>query len=54
MKEAIDGSAPTRIDYIEAVSQSNLAPVETLSGPSVLAVAVFYGKTRLIDNLLLD
>jgi pantoate--beta-alanine ligase len=54
MKEAIDASAPTRIDYLEAVSQSNLAPVETLSGPSVLAVAVFYGKTRLIDNLLLD
>jgi pantoate--beta-alanine ligase len=54
MKEEIDASAPTRIDYLEAVSQANLAPVETLSGPSVLAVAVFYGKTRLIDNLLLD
>ncbi len=54
MKEAIDASAPTRIDYLEAVAQADLAPVETLSGPSVLAVAVFYGKTRLIDNVLLD
>ncbi|HKP94651.1 MAG TPA: pantoate--beta-alanine ligase [Fibrobacteria bacterium] len=54
MKEEIEASAPTRIDYVEAVSQARLAPVETIAGPSVLAVAVFYGKTRLIDNLLLD
>jgi pantoate--beta-alanine ligase len=54
MKAEIDASAPTRIDYLEAVSQATLAPAETLGGPSVLAVAVFYGKTRLIDNVLLD
>lgn len=54
MAAEIGASAPTRIDYIEAVSQADLAPTDTLSGPSVLAVAVFYGKTRLIDNVLLD
>lgn len=54
LADDIEASSPTRIDYIEAVSQSTLAPEETLSGPTVLAVAVFYGKTRLIDNVLLD
>lgn len=54
MRSEIEASGPTRIDYVEAVPQATLAPAETLSGPSVLAVAVFYGKTRLIDNVLLD
>jgi pantoate--beta-alanine ligase len=53
MQSEIEASAPTRIDYIEAVPQATLAPAESLAGPSVLAVAVFYGKTRLIDNVLL-
>ena len=49
----IEDSSPTRVDYVEAVSQARLEPVETLDAPSALAVAVFYGKTRLIDNVLL-
>ena len=53
MRAEIEASAPTRIDYVEAMPQATLAPVATLEGPSVLAVAVFYGKTRLIDNVLL-
>lgn len=53
MRAQIEASTPTRIDYIEAVSQDAVEPVETISGPSALAVAVFYGKTRLIDNVLL-
>ncbi len=54
LRSEIESSRPARIDYIEAVSQADLRPAETLSGPSVLAVAAFYGKTRLIDNVLLD
>ncbi|MDB5106724.1 MAG: Pantothenate synthetase [Fibrobacteres bacterium] len=53
MRGEIEASSPTRIDYIEAVSQSALAPLDTLDVPAVLALAVFYGKTRLIDNILL-
>lgn len=53
VRAEIEASSPTRIDYVEAMPQATLAPAETLSGPSVLAVAVFYGKTRLIDNVLL-
>jgi pantoate--beta-alanine ligase len=52
-REEIEVSSPARIDYVEAVSQALLAPIETLDAPAALAVAVFYGKTRLIDNVLL-
>jgi pantoate--beta-alanine ligase len=54
MRKEIEASSPARIDYVEAVSQARLEPLETLEEPAVLAVAVFYGKTRLIDNVLLD
>jgi pantoate--beta-alanine ligase len=54
LRKPIEASSPTRIDYAEVVSQATLAPVDQVEGPAVLAVAVFYGKTRLIDNLLLD
>jgi len=53
MRREIAASAPTRIDYVEAVSQERLEPVERLDEPALLAVAVYYGKTRLIDNVLL-
>lgn len=54
LRKTIEASAPTRLDYVEVVSQSLLQPLATVEEPAVLAVAAFYGKTRLIDNLLLD
>jgi len=54
VRAEIEASGPTRIDYVEAVSQSRLEPIERIDTPAALAVAVFYGKTRLIDNILLD
>lgn len=53
LRTELEASSPTRIDYAEAVSQALLAPIETVDGPAALAVAAFYGKTRLIDNILL-
>jgi pantoate--beta-alanine ligase len=53
IRAEIEASEPTRIDYVEAVSQALLAPIETLDAPAALAAAAFYGKTRLIDNILL-
>lgn len=43
-----------RIDYVEIVDADTLQPVETVAGNSVLLLAVFFGKTRLIDNIRLD
>ena len=42
-----------RIDYVEIVDDRTLEPVEHLAGPAIAAVAVHFGKTRLIDNILL-
>jgi len=48
------GEAPlARIDYVETVDADTLQPVEFVRPGSLLALAVFFGKTRLIDNILL-
>lgn len=41
----------TAIDYVAIVDASTLQPVQTISSPSLLAVAVFFGEVRLIDNI---
>jgi pantoate--beta-alanine ligase len=40
------------IDYIEAVGSVDLAPVDRIVEGTLIALAVFVGKTRLIDNLI--
>jgi pantoate--beta-alanine ligase len=42
-----------RIDYVEVVDGETLQPLEVVGPNSLLAVAVFFGKTRLIDNIRL-
>ena len=41
-----------RIDYVEVVDWKNLEPVETIDGAVLVAMAVYIGKTRLIDNII--
>ncbi len=43
-----------RVDYAEIVDASSLRPVQRLAGPALVALAAFIGKTRLIDNILID
>jgi pantoate--beta-alanine ligase len=40
-----------RIDYVEIVDAHSLQPVRTVGHNTLFAVAAFFGKTRLIDNL---
>jgi pantoate--beta-alanine ligase len=42
-----------RIDYIELVDPDALSPVPVISSQVLIALAVFFGSTRLIDNLCL-
>lgn len=52
VKRELEG-AGARLDYVDAVDLDTLQPVELASAQTVLAVACFVGKTRLIDNHLL-
>ncbi|MBR4862735.1 MAG: pantoate--beta-alanine ligase [Firmicutes bacterium] len=54
MKELIEKEPLARIDYVEAVNGINMRPVETLDAPVLVAMAVYIGKTRLIDNFIIE
>jgi len=41
-------------DYLELVHPETLKPLDTITGPALLAVAVKFPKARLIDNMLLQ
>jgi pantoate--beta-alanine ligase len=47
---AIPGS---KIDYIAVCSAGTLMPLKEVNEPAVILVAVWVGKTRLIDNILI-
>jgi pantoate--beta-alanine ligase len=50
----IIGEAPlARIDYVDLVDPGTLQSIEAVLPNSLLALAVFFGKTRLIDNIVL-
>jgi len=52
-KGVIASANSSRVDYISIVDADNLQPLETLRPSAVITLAVFIGKTRLIDNLRL-
>ena len=54
MKKNIETEPLAKIDYVEAVDVLSMAPVEKLEGTCMLAMAVYIGKTRLIDNTLIN
>jgi pantoate--beta-alanine ligase len=54
VRETIGQAPLARIDYVDLVDAKNLQPLDVLRPNSLLALAVFFGKTRLIDNILLS
>ena len=42
------------VDYVELYSFPGLEPIEAVEQPALLAIAVRIGKTRLIDNVILE
>ncbi|HOV53974.1 MAG TPA: pantoate--beta-alanine ligase [Fervidobacterium sp.] len=42
-----------KIDYIEVVDEKTLIPVDRIEGDVIVAIAVFFGKARLIDNVII-
>jgi pantoate--beta-alanine ligase len=55
LARAIIAKAPlARIDYVELVDAETLQPIESVRPDSLLVLAVYFGKTRLIDNIRLS
>jgi len=52
-RNAINEAPLARIDYVELLDAEILRPVQIAGSNSVLVLAVFFGKTRLIDNIRL-
>jgi pantoate--beta-alanine ligase len=52
-RKIIDASSLARTDYLELVDAETLQPRETVQPNSLIAVAAFFGQTRLIDNIRL-
>jgi len=52
-REVINEAPLARIDYLELVDAGTLQPVQSAGPNVVLLLAVFFGKTRLIDNMRL-
>ena len=50
MRSVVSSEPEARIDYIEAVDGISLMPVEYAKKGTLIAMAVYIGKTRLIDN----
>lgn len=50
MSAMIKAKKPAKIDYISIVDAAHLKPVARIQGPCLVACAVRFGKTRLIDN----
>ncbi len=52
MRDTLAQEKLARVDYVSVADPLTLQELETMAGPALLSLAVFFGKTRLIDNLL--
>ena len=52
LKQHIEAYPNTKIDYIFIGNPETLKPLEEIKGPAFIALAVFVGTTRLIDNTI--
>jgi pantoate--beta-alanine ligase len=53
-KEVFASEPLVKLDYFEIVDPETLDPVERVSRATLVAVAAFVGRTRLIDNVVLE
>jgi len=54
MRKVVKTKKNTKIDYIEIVDAKTLNKINKISGKVLIAMAVYIGKTRLIDNIILN
>ena len=51
--KVIETEPLAKIDYVEAVDFDTIEPIETINNNTLVAIAVYIGKTRLIDNIII-
>ena len=54
MRAIIEAEPLARIDYVEMVSWDGIKPVDVATSSVLVAMAVYIGKTRLIDNFIFE
>ncbi len=54
LRSRIDSILGATLDYVAVVDASTLGPIDQIDRPVLLALAVRFGETRLIDNVLLN
>jgi pantoate--beta-alanine ligase len=53
MKEVIEAEPLARLHYVSCADYETLEELETVRGKALFSMAVYFGKTRLIDNFVL-
>lgn len=53
VRNIIESNLLAKVDYIEIVDAETLEPAKMIKGKVVIALAVYIGKTRLIDNMVI-
>jgi pantoate--beta-alanine ligase len=54
MRKIIRSRPSAKVDYIEVVNAQTLEQLKVLKGRILFAVAVWFGKVRLIDNIVVE
>jgi pantoate--beta-alanine ligase len=54
MLRELGGSGGIDVQYIAFVADGTVTPVDQITGPTMVAIAATIGKTRLIDNTLVQ
>lgn len=54
MTDKINTEPLARIDYVNVVDALNIEPIDVIQGETLVAIAVYIGKTRLIDNFIIN
>lgn len=54
MKDVLASEPLAQVQYVSCAEYDSLEELQTVTGKTLLSMAVFVGKTRLIDNFVLD
>ncbi len=52
--QEIEKEPMAKIDYVDVVDFETITPIEIIQGSVLVAIAVYIGKTRLIDNFIVE